>query len=382
MGLPTMKTLICSELPRVLMALFMSLTGLFSVSAVNEYGHCSVFVGDGSANQRPSNFDGLDSEFYDILSVMRRKIEEEYGFNPSVVTDRHSARSYFTADPVNRHLDGTYLCPFNFVEPSGLLVETKEAVAVATHGQAVKMPLVKNRGVYFNPGCFEVEGRVVSGASLYVVKEKGNLRHDAMSYLLSAGYNPANGLGQVEYAKRADLGTATTDAMFVKEGETNGAARRWITPHNPMPNVNEAYSTLPLSFSYMYRGRGREPSKDDWSSGEYTSMLGHFRVDTSKRAGTKATSRDVPEHIKYFVENTNKQLPLMDMGRLMQYLPGVEPRKEEDVVESPPEPDPDDGGDITSPDMELPTEEPDGEGEEAGVEASPDIGVRPVPPDV
>jgi len=241
------------------------------------------------------------------------------------------------------------------------------------------MPLVKDKGVHFNPGAFEVEGRVVSGASLFVVKDKGNLRHDAMSYLMSNEYREQNGLGQVNYVTRPDLGTATTEAMFVDAREKNGAGRRWITPHCPMPNVNEAYSTLQLSFSYLYRGRGAEPSKDDWKSGVYTSIIGHFRVDDKKKAMTKRTSRDVPDFIKLFIENTNTQAPLVDVGRLLEYIPDAEPVQDENVAESPPAMDEDDNGPKTSPDIEDVDATDDAEGEEAELESSPDIGVKPKP---
>jgi hypothetical protein len=382
MELPTTKDLIRSEVTRVSLAIHLTMAGLFAVSGINDDGHYTVFEGNGHANQRPSSLDGLDSEMYDVLSVMRRKIEGMFGFGACAVTDRHSMRTYFTNDPVNRHIDGTYLSPLNYIEPSGLLVESDEPSLVASHGKAVTMPLCANRGVYFNPGCFEVEGRVVSGATLFVIKEKGNIRHDAMSYLMSAEYNPANGLGQVEYCSRADLGTATTDAMFVASGVTNGASRRWVTPHNPMPNVNEAFSPLPLSFSYMYRGRGREPSKDDWTTAKFTSIVGHFRVGLSGGGKAKRISRDIPPIIKLFIENANRQAPLTDMGRLLQYLPGVEPKPENVVNPAPPTAEPDDVGDLTSPIIENPEPQPDIEGAEAGLEASHDIGIKPAAPNV
>jgi len=379
--LPTAKDLVRSEVTRVALAIHLTMAGLFSVSGINDDGHYTVFEGNGQANQRPSTLDGLESEMYDVLSVMRRKIERMFGFGACAVTDRHSMKNYFAADPVNRHIDGTFLSPLNYVEPSGLLVESDEPALVASHGKAVMMPLCANRGVFFNPGCFEVGGRVVSGATLFVVKEKGNIRHDAMSYLMSAEYNKANGLGQVEYCSRADLGTSTTDAMFVAAGVTNGAYRRWVTPHNPMPNVNEAFSTLPLSFSYVYRGIGREPSKDDWTAAKFTSVIGHFHVGQSSNGKPKRLSHDVPPHIKLFIENANRQAPLTDMGRLLQYLPGVEPAAENVVIPTPPTTESDGLGDLTSPTIEDLEPQPDNEGAEAGLETSHDIGVKPAMPD-
>lgn len=380
-GIPTDKNLVRSEITRVVMALKLTCAGLFSVAAQDDTGYFTVYDGNGAANQRPSTLSGLDAEFYDICEVWRRKMEVEFDLHIGTVADRHSARKYFTDDPVDRHIDGFKVMPFAYVEPSGLLVDSDEACIVASHGRVKMLPLVENGEVYFNPGTFEVGGRVVGGSSLYVKYKAKNLRGSAMSYIMSSEYNPANGLSQVEYEARPDLGTATTDALFVPVGVRNGAQRRWILPHCSIPNANEGATNVSLSFRYTYSGLRREPSKDDWVKSQYASFVDHLRIDTSPTNAAKTTHKDVPEYLELFVENQNRSNPLVDIGRITRYLPDVEVKPSDEPAPAPPIIEPDTLGEISSPEMadvEPPT---DPEGPEAATEPSPDIGDRPQPPD-
>jgi hypothetical protein len=246
----------------------------------------------------------------------------------------------------------------------------------ARHGKAIELPLVEKAEVFTNPGLVEARGRVVGGGRVYVRTSAKNIRHSAASYILSSVYNPNNGLSQVRYEARPELGTFTTNALFVKEGVVEGSDRRWITPHNPMPCENEALTNVPLSFSYVYRGRGREPAIKDWSNATFVSMVSHLKYENDRYvAKDQVYHRDVPTHVRAFLETQFSEMPVVDLGQLAAYIPtddDIKYDKKPDTL-TPPE---DEQPSLAQPSF-VKTPSDEHISEETVIMPSPEIGGRP-----
>jgi hypothetical protein len=136
------------------------------------------------------------------------------------------------------------------------------------------------------------------GAPIRLYRKAGDLRNDGISYLFSSAYRKKNGLSGLNYVVDVNKGIYTTDALFVKPGEVNAAARRWVTPHNPIPSPAEGYTDTATCLQYRYSG-DPEPTKSEWETATVRSSVGFFRVTNGTSVAGKRSHRDIPAHLKY-----------------------------------------------------------------------------------
>jgi len=300
MSLPLRRRIAAEDATKICVALYLTFAGLVAVADSEVEGIPTVFEKDipGGEN-RPSNFEGLHQRVYDVMGIWRRLVADRFELHHGAVGDEHSFAAFFTADRVDRHLENDAIIPFWWVEPSPLVTgDTGKLFMPAVRGGRKTIPFCGYDDLIHPDVPTHRNGTFPPGLTVKLKFGKGGLRSRGYSYLLSGSYRRENGLGFMEQSVEPNLGAYTTDALFVDPGLTNCADRRWVTPHNPMPNPAEGFFTGVNVVSYTYAGNGNDPSLMDWGTGQVESLLGFFRVNGSPAKPTSTTHHSVPGHAK------------------------------------------------------------------------------------
>lgn len=297
MSLPLRRRIASEDVTKLCVGLYLTFAGLVTVADCEVEGMPTVFEKDipGGEN-RPSSFEGLHQRMYDVMGIWRRLVADRFELHHGAVGDEHSFAAFFTGDRVDRHLSNDAFIPFWWVEPSPLVTgDTGKLFMPAIRGGRKTIPLCGYDDLVHPDVPTHRNGTFPPGMAIKIKFGEGGIRSRGYSYLLSGSYRRANGLGFMEQVSDPALGVYTTDALFVEPGVTNCADRRWVTPHNPMPNPAEGYFTTANMVQYTYAGFGSDPSLDDWKSGQVESLLGFFRINENPAKPVCMSHHSVPK---------------------------------------------------------------------------------------
>jgi hypothetical protein len=376
MSLPLRKRIDPLDVTRLCVGLYLTFAGVTVVADCEESGLPTVFERDGDGDPRPSHFEGLHYRTYEVMGRWRRLIADRFDLHHGAVGDQHSFRNYFVADRVDRHLDNKSIIPFWWIEPSPLVSgDTGKLFMPATRGKVVSMKFTNCEELICPDMSPHRNGTYPRGTEVTLIFGPGGLRERGYSYLLSGAYRRENGLGFAEYVTEPTEGVHTTDAMFVDPNETNASDRRWVTPHNPMPNPIEGFMSTHSAICYTYAGIGNDPGLDEWVGGTVDSLLGFFRlVDTVPQPVTK-THHHVPKHLDRFTRWAAQRVS--DPTRRIKYnshtpiKPKVHAPEPEALLPKPPS-----SSQTSLPKEEAPPKPPE-QSEKLTVPLAADVGVKP-----
>lgn len=335
-GLPLKSEVDAKELTRIAVGMYLSFSATMVVADCHRTGLPSVINRDGGDENRPSCFGELAPQTYEVLETWRNLISDKLGLHRSAVLDGHSCRSYFNADRVDDHLHGDDLLPFWWVEPSFLYTGDPGKLEMPVRlGKVVEMPLLRTTDVIVPAVSTDFRGCLPAGATLLAIRSGGGIRMEGASYLLSGTYRPADGLTHAWYVTSGAHGANSTEALFVEPGVVNCAARRWLTPHNPVANPAEGYIRDTSAIRYEYRGRNVEPAARDWLECKVYSSPGFFRVGKDDFGSEKRCHKSIPTGYSHIVRPYDLASPQISLKQ--QSLANEKPAPEEapDPVEAP-----------------------------------------------
>lgn len=352
MNLPLRKRISQIDAPRLTIGLFLSYCGLVPVADAYNSGLPTVCEKELDAEPRPSSFEGLHTVTYEVMSVWRKLVCDRFDLHECSVGDQHSFRAYFTPDRIDRHLEVENFIPFWWIEPSPLVIgDTGALFMPAKRGSKISIPFSTAKEILAPDIPQSRDGRYPRGVNMSLMFERGGLREQGYSYLLSGAYRAENGLGFMEYCLEPEIGSFTTQGMFVDPGETNCADRRWLTPHNPIANPVEGYMVNRNTIKYTYAGNGNDPSPENFISDSIDSLLGYFRVNDEVTKPTTRTHHWMPKAalrltrwIDQKVDDQVRRIRLVGAGitGTTPIAPDVEPSPPSDkatIPEPPPAPD-------------------------------------------
>jgi hypothetical protein len=305
-------------------------------------GKPTMFAREESGTGRPSEYEGLVDRTYMVMHIWRYLMSKKFELHESSIGDGHSFGPYFEANSTDAHFGQKYIIPFWTNEPSPVYTgDLGNIEAPAIRGQVVKMPLFGAESIGYNEAYMLYDGRMSRGAQVTFTLKPGSLRMKGFSYIMSGAYSRTNGLAYMDYVPDYDVGVVTTDAAFVEPGVTNAAARRWMTPHNPMINPMEGYREERSAIRYTYTGKREDPKIADFSEAVMTSTIGPFYLCHDIGAPAARTHHYVPSKYEKSLRSFESSFnPREALSRRFFNEEGEDPTLRGRVVEPPVEQEP------------------------------------------
>lgn len=166
----------------------------------------------------------------------------------------------------------------------------------AIHGEIVEMPMCNSSDVMHDAERLDKRGRAPPGTTYLVTRPSTSYREEGWSYLLSATYDPRDGLGQLRFAQSVDGSIPERTPAYAGPGLTL-ASQRWVTPHNPLPHPLEGITVQDGCLAFNVVSFRSDPTPAELFSGRVESRLGRFLVEGDSPPGDSLCHKSIPPHI-------------------------------------------------------------------------------------
>jgi hypothetical protein len=296
------------------------LRGAGIMSAINSGSGKVAIICETDETGRPGGVKGLLG-IYTHLSKWRDAVTQISGYMPEVIGDTASLRTYFQQNAVDRHLNGPFVSPYFWVEPTGIVdIDGSLPQPAGYKGKRV-LPLFPGlKAVYKHEHYQELGSCVVRDSALLLHFKERHPRMSGSSYLLNPLYNPKNGVSCFIPVTDARLGVHYNGAMFCDPEAQSMGGQRWITPHNPIANPMEGLCLTDCLYRFVHPGTRNMPNYNDLMNANVESVVGPFYVTSPEGYADKRTHTDVPPLLRMFLRTLVEEPQLTAVDNSMNFI--------------------------------------------------------------